>query len=406
MSQMAHEGMVEAVPDLRSAPQMERAVLGAVLANPGAWPEVRELGADDFSLPDYRLVYAAAAELAEEGNAIDRETVAHRLVVGEAAEPPEGWEVFVNEIVATTSGVNAGQYAAALLDLALRRRIRAAYIAGARATLTREPIESFRERVDEVFVDADRYRPASAWETCTAGDLLDADDADVEWIVQDLLPAGATSLLLGSPKSGKSSMARILASRVALGAPWLSRRTSPGAVVYVALDERRATVRQHVQQILVARPDVDARKLRERLHLAFAPRPLRPVEALEAALHAIADPVLVIVDTLMKWLPEFDSDSYGETGTAMQAVTELAHRLNVHVLMLHHARKDSSGDLTTAALGSTRLAADVDVVGRVAVRDGKRFVAWTGRDGVDVPETEITFSDQAPAAPGGNPYAG
>ena len=151
--------------------------------------------------------------------------------------------------------------------------------------------------------------------------MSETDDA-LDWLVDRLLPAGGTSLLLGTPKSGKSTMARILAAKTAAGFQWYGRKVKAGPVLYVALDERRATVREHVRTLAASTPGPAEAAMRERLHVAFGPRPNDPAAALAAMLSGIDPaPVLVVVDTLMKAFPFEDANDYGLTGESMAAVT-------------------------------------------------------------------------------------
>ena len=233
------------------------------------------------------------------------------------------------------------------------------------------------------------------WPAMTAGELLDAEDEALDWLVHDLLPVGGTSLLIGTPKSGKSSLARTIASKVATGRPWLGRETKAGSVLYVALDERRATVREHVRALATACAGHDTATLCERLHVAFGPRPADPVPALAALLEGIDPaPVLVVIDTLMKALPFEDANDYGLSGESMAQVTALAERTRAHFLLVHHQRKDAT-DPTTAALGSTRLAADVDVIVslRVDAADKRWLASFVGRDGVSAADLDVAFAD-------------
>ena len=235
-----------------------------------------------------------------------------------------------------------------------------------------------------------------AWPAMTAGELMSETDDALDWLVDRLLPAGGTSLLLGTPKSGKSTMARILAAKTAAGFQWYGRKVKAGPVLYVALDERRATVREHVRTLAASTPGPAEAAMRERLHVAFGPRPNDPAAALAAMLSGIDPaPVLVVVDTLMKAFPFEDANDYGLTGESMAAVTALAHDSGAHVMAIHHSRKNSD-ELATAALGSTRLGADVDVlIGlKVDTADNRRRLAsFVGRDGVSEADIDVSFPD-------------
>lgn len=232
------------------------------------------------------------------------------------------------------------------------------------------------------------------WPAMTAGELMSETDDALDWLVDRLLPAGGTSLLLGTPKSGKSTMARILAAKAAAGLQWYGRNVKAGPVLYVALDERRATVREHVRTLAASTPGPAGTAMRERLHVSFGPRPDNPATALAAVLSGIDPaPVLVVVDTLMKAFPFEDANDYGLTGESMAAVTALAHDSGAHVMAIHHSRKNSD-ELATAALGSTRLGADVDVLIGLQVdqKDKRgRLASFVGRDGVSEADIDVSF---------------
>ena len=234
------------------------------------------------------------------------------------------------------------------------------------------------------------------WATMSAGELLDQHDESLAWLVEGLLPAGGTSLLLGKPKAGKSSIARILASKVTLGEGWHGRATKVGPALYVALDERRATVREHCRSLVDGAKHGDRDLLRKRLSIAFGPRPPDTAGALRRTLERMDPrPVLVVIDTLMKAVPFEDAYDYGLSGEAMAGLTMLAHSTGAHVMLVHHARKDDE-DLATAALGSTRIGADVDVLIHVQHHpDGTRRLRFVGRDGVDADDIDVTFAGLA-----------
>ena len=146
--------------------------------------------------------------------------------------------------------------------------------------------------------------------------------------------------------------------------------------------------------------------------MAFGPRPGHPAVAFRAAVERIQPaPVLVVVDTLMKAFAFEDANDYGATGETMTAITALAHDTGAHVMLVHHARKDNTGhaDLATAALGSARIGADVDVLARVLVaqHDGRevRRVSFIGRDGVNAADVDVAYAGREDGASGGNPYA-
>ena len=73
----------------------------------------------------------------------------------------------------------------------------------------------------------------AAWPVLTARELVSETDESLDWLVDGLLPAGGTSLLLGTSKSGKSTMARILAAKAAAGVSWYGRTTKAVSRPYI-----------------------------------------------------------------------------------------------------------------------------------------------------------------------------
>jgi hypothetical protein len=76
-----------------------------------------------------------------------------------------------------------------------------------------------------------------------AADILEAEDAAPE-LVEGILTAGAMGVIYGESNSGKTYLALDLACAVARGVPWLGRRTTRGAAIYVAAEGARTIERR------------------------------------------------------------------------------------------------------------------------------------------------------------------
>ena len=182
-------------------------------------------------------------------------------------------------------------------------------------------------------------------------DLLDEPEDAVQYVVNDLLPAGGLSLLAGKPKAGKSTLARCLALSVARGETWLGRECRQGTVLYLGLEEKRSEVRRHFAGLGADKEPVYC-------FIEGAPQK-NATNMLEAAFD-LYKPVLAIVDPLARFARVKDGSDYSEVTRSLEPLGELARRSGVHVALVHHARKNTEGGPGDDALGSVGYMAAVD----------------------------------------------
>ena len=218
----------------------------------------------------------------------------------------------------------------------------------------------------------------------TLGQLRAEPEPEIDWLVADLLPADGLSLIVAPPKVGKSTLARCLAVATATGGDWLGRTVQPGAVVHLALEERRATVQGHYDKL--SAPDDGIHVL-----LGAAPPPDERLDWLRAAITETGAS-LVLVDPVQRWVTISDGNAYSEVTERLGPYIGLARELGVHISLIHHSRK-GGGERGDEVLGSQAFSASVDVVIALRLTEGRRVFYATGRDGVDVEKTLLTLSD-------------
>ena len=191
-----------------------------------------------------------------------------------------------------------------------------------------------------------------------------------EWLVAGRLPVGGTSLLVGGPRVGKSSLARGLALAVARGSPWLSFETRAGPVLYVSVGGTPAAARQSFDAVGLGVDD---------------PVHVLPVRAGAGALECIRDcakavePALVIVDPLE---PLLEADELNDLRVSpLDRILHRGHPPGAH-LMLVHAPAGGTGSGLSALLASTPRAIDTIFVLR---RSGERRLLYSvQRKGADI----------------------
>jgi hypothetical protein len=214
------------------------------------------------------------------------------------------------------------------------------------------------------------------------GDLLVEPEEKVSWTVDGLLPAGGVSLLVAKPKTGKSTLARGCAISVARGKKFLGRPTSPGKVVYLALEEKKGEVRKHFEDLGADGSEPIF------VHCAAAPQ-----DAVGELLELVkrVRPALVIIDPILRLTRLRDANDYAQVNLAMEPLVVMAREFNTHLLLVYHMGKGERVDATDQILGSTAFFAAVDTALMMKRTDRFRTIQSCQRYGEDLPETVLEF---------------
>ncbi len=167
--------------------------------------------------------------------------------------------------------------------------------------------------------------------------LLAEQLEEVPWTVEGLLPSGGASILAAKPKVGKSTTARALALAVARGEPFLGRACAQGPVIYVALEDKRGEVRDHFS--VMGASD-------EPIHLHIGAVPSDPNKVLAEWIEE-HDPVLVIIDTLLRFVFVMDANDYAVVNRALTPLLTLVRASGCHILAYTMRRRRSVWMATT-----------------------------------------------------------
>jgi AAA domain len=217
------------------------------------------------------------------------------------------------------------------------------------------------------------------------GDLMREPEEQVSWLLEGILPAGGLSLLAAKPKTGKSTLARCLALAVARGDQFLGRSTQKGAVIYLALEEKRSEVRGHFRA-MGASGEEDIY-----IHAAHA-----PADALQAIREEIEarKPALLTIDPLLRFTRVKDGNDYAQVTAALEPILILARESGAHVLLVHHLGKGERAEPTDGILGSTALFAAVDSALVIKWTEKFRTLQSRQRYGEDLVETVLNFDPE------------
>ena len=193
------------------------------------------------------------------------------------------------------------------------------------------------------------------------------------YLVKHWIDRGAASSIYASPKGWKTFFALDMAMHVAAGRDWHGHGVSEaGAVLYVA-GEGGVGIRNRIDAIRKARPDLAA-AAKDRFVLLPVSVDLcgpQDVEHLAGAL-AGRDWQLVVVDTLARAMGEGDENTAKDMGAFVRNVDRLRELTRAHAAVIHHTGKDAG----RGARGSNALLAAVDTEIRIT-REGDVAVAET-----------------------------
>lgn len=206
-----------------------------------------------------------------------------------------------------------------------------------KADLYDHVVAGFTEK-DLIPVNLNRLRPDGT----AISDVLTTTYPPVRWVVPSIIPAGLT-LLGGTVKMGKSMVALDIALGVGVGGvgPVTRLPCTYGSVLYLTLDNDTLS-RIKVRSLhLLGRPIED---LPIEVHTTW-PTGMEAVAACQEWVDETDNPLLVVMDTMVRAEPTFEGDGRGGAYSAAVKVlsrwSDFAQSNNLAVLAVHHTRKGS-----------------------------------------------------------------
>jgi AAA domain-containing protein len=249
------------------------------------------------------------------------------------------------------------------------------------------PVESSKDRVASPATS-----PGQGWRTkiVMANDLQGMTFPPVRQILPGYISEGAT-IIAGKPKIGKSWLTLDLclaatANRFTLG----TLKPAQGDVLYLALEDNNRRLKRRMAKIWAS---IDA-QWPERLALVtdWKRADEGGLDDIEDWCRSVADPVMVVIDTLEKFRPVQNGKTaaYSADYAAMTGLQKIAGRYRIAVVANHHVRKmeaDDPFDTVSGTLGLTGAADTIVVLKRHA---GAVTLHARGRD-IEEVETALQF---------------
>lgn len=198
--------------------------------------------------------------------------------------------------------------------------------------------------------------------------LLWAHDAlqpqpPIDWIVEGVIDAGSTSIVMGDAGCGKTWLALDLAVAIAGGATeWLEYKLTGGPVLIVDEESGPRRLARRIGDVLRGHDAGPQTSLAYTTLNRFDLWKPDDVDAIIAAIREVGAR-LVVMDALMELLPGRDENSVKDVLPGLLALRDVAETTGAALVIIHHANK--SGGYR----GSSSIKGEVDVMLEVT-KDG------------------------------------
>ena len=212
------------------------------------------------------------------------------------------------------------------------------------------------------------------------------EETEVEWLLQDVIPLGMVTTLVGDPGQGKSFLTCWMASCVTCDDTILFRnKPVPKGTVLVCNSEDDAgkTIKLRLRQnganmkkvktipyVLMAGRDSDKKEV-----LYEMPITLDNLADFEAALDQIPDCQLLIVDPVTAFWGDTNDQKNAEVRVVLAQLKKLAEKRNIAIVLVSHLNKSVGADAISRITGSGGLPAASRTTWLVSEKDDLRTVS-------------------------------
>lgn len=217
--------------------------------------------------------------------------------------------------------------------------------------------------------------------------VMNTQMVQTPYIVEKMIYQGLY-ILAGAPKIGKSWLALELCLSVAEGGQFLKHETNCGQALYLSLEDSLLRLQNRLYEF--------ADEAVDNLSFAIMAESIGNglEEQIENAKQSLPNLKIVVIDTLQK-IRESTDLSYSNDYKDLSVLKNLADKLGIAILLVHHTRKNYDSDPFNMISGTTGLSGCVDgsmvlVESKRGSRKGKLYCV--GRD-IENLELNIVFEN-------------
>jgi hypothetical protein len=165
---------------------------------------------------------------------------------------------------------------------------------------------------------------------------IDGKPVPVPYVIHGLLIAGGLSSLAAKPKMGKSSLSRAEAVAIAKGEPFLGRQTVRGESILFSLEDPGFHVDNCLEGLGYDGKTDEKIYIIDRLPASVD----ESISALDDLLKTLPNVVLVVIDTLAKFIHVPDLNDYMPVQAQLVKLHGLVRKYPlVHIQLLAHCKK-------------------------------------------------------------------
>ena len=231
---------------------------------------------------------------------------------------------------------------------------------------------------EEYMKKIQRLQDPTILNTITYNDLMDEVLPYRRVVIEGMMSTGAY-LLAGAPKIGKSFLVAQIAYHVSTGKELWGNVVHGGTVLYLALEDDKKRLQERMARMFGVEGT-------DRLHFATEAGLVGQGldKQLDNFIREHPDTALIIIDTLQK-IREVAGEgySYSNDYEVIGKLKQVSDSYNLCILIVHHTRKQQSGDKYEKISGTNGLlgAADGAIVMEKEKRSsGSATLELTGRD--------------------------
>lgn len=222
----------------------------------------------------------------------------------------------------------------------------------------------------------------------TCDTVMSTELPPVKYCVETLISQGLF-VLAGEPKIGKSKLSLDMCLSVAKGKKVLGQKTVRGAALYLALEDTLVRLQNRLFELT----DEPVDNVFFSLLSASIGGGLE--QDIEGFYREHSDLRLVIIDTLQK-VRNSEESSYGSDYKEVSILKNLADKLGITIILIHHTRKQKDTNPFNMISGSTGLRGVADGAIVLLWENERELTALLFAEGRDIPKRrmQLRFNEQ------------